>query len=109
LPLLTLAAASDRVRKKAISPVELTKACLQRIERLNPQLNAFVKLTAEAALSHARELEAEVRLWRKVGSQLFQASSQSIGAGSDSALQWCPGLVTIPQKTVQTNSDALRR
>ena len=40
LALLTLAAASDRVRKKAISPVELTKACLQRIERLNPQLNA---------------------------------------------------------------------
>jgi len=58
--LLTLAAASDRVRQKSISPVELTKACLQRIERLNPRLNAYITVTAEAALSRAHELEAEV-------------------------------------------------
>jgi len=32
---LTLAAASDRVRKKSLSPVELTTGCLKRIERLN--------------------------------------------------------------------------
>jgi aspartyl-tRNA(Asn)/glutamyl-tRNA(Gln) amidotransferase subunit A len=61
---LTLAAASDRVRKKAISPVELAKACLQRIEQLNPRLNAYIMVTAEAALSHARELEAEVQRGR---------------------------------------------
>lgn len=63
---LTLAAASDRVRKKAVSPVELTRACLQRIERLNPELNAWITLTAEAALAHARELETEVQhgRWR---------------------------------------------
>ena len=63
---LTLAEASARVRKKAISPVELTNDCLQRIERLNPRLNAFITVTAEAAMSHARELEAEVqhRRWR---------------------------------------------
>lgn len=63
---LTLAAASDHVRKKAISPVELAKACLQRIEQLNPQLNAFITVTADTALSHARDLEAEVQhgRWR---------------------------------------------
>ena len=37
---LTLREASEGVRTKAISPVELTEACLQRIERLNPKLNA---------------------------------------------------------------------
>lgn len=63
---LTLAVASDRVRKKTISPVELTKACLRRIERLNPLLNAYITVTAEAALAQARELEAEVQhgRWR---------------------------------------------
>src|SRR5258708_4415992 len=64
---LTLAAASDRVRKKTISPVELAKACLQRIEQLNPRLNAYITVTAEAALSHARELEAEVQRGRWSG------------------------------------------
>jgi len=49
------------VRKKAIPPVELTQACLRRIERLNPTLNAYITITAEAALSQARELEAEAQ------------------------------------------------
>ena len=62
--LLSLATASDRVRKKAVSPVELAKGCLQRIERLNPALNAYITVTAEAALSRARELEADVQRGR---------------------------------------------
>ncbi len=66
LALLTLAAASDRVRKKTISPIELVQACLRRIERLNPLLNAYITVTAEPALTQARELEAEVQhgRWR---------------------------------------------
>jgi aspartyl-tRNA(Asn)/glutamyl-tRNA(Gln) amidotransferase subunit A len=64
--LMTLAAASERVRKKTISPVELTQACLRRIERLNPLLNAYITVTGEAALAKARELEAEAQRghWR---------------------------------------------
>jgi aspartyl-tRNA(Asn)/glutamyl-tRNA(Gln) amidotransferase subunit A len=44
----------------------LTTACLKRIERLNPELNAFLTVTAEAALAQARQLEAEVQhgRWR---------------------------------------------
>jgi aspartyl-tRNA(Asn)/glutamyl-tRNA(Gln) amidotransferase subunit A len=63
---LTLAEASDRVRKKAVSPVELTNYSLQRIEQLNPRLNAFITVTAESALSDARALEAEAQhgRWR---------------------------------------------
>jgi hypothetical protein len=36
LTTLSLREAGDLVRRKAISPVELTRACLQRIDRLNP-------------------------------------------------------------------------
>jgi aspartyl-tRNA(Asn)/glutamyl-tRNA(Gln) amidotransferase subunit A len=51
---------ADLIRKKKVSPVELTTACLARIDRLNPTLNAFITITAESALSQAREAEAEV-------------------------------------------------
>ncbi|HET6669966.1 MAG TPA: amidase [Pyrinomonadaceae bacterium] len=61
---LSIREAGDLVRRKEISPVELTTACLQRIERLNPALNAFITVTAELAMAQAREAEAEVRRGR---------------------------------------------
>src|SRR6266853_3892357 len=60
LPLLELAEASLAVQKKELSPVDLTQACLARIERLNPELNAFITVTAESALEEARKAEAEI-------------------------------------------------
>lgn len=57
---LTIRDAADLVRKKKVSPVELTKACLARIERTNPVLNCFITITAESALQQARDAEAEV-------------------------------------------------
>ena len=43
---LSLADAAQLVRRKKISPVELTQACLSRIEKLNPRLNAFITVSA---------------------------------------------------------------
>jgi aspartyl-tRNA(Asn)/glutamyl-tRNA(Gln) amidotransferase subunit A len=60
LPLLDLAAASRAVQKKEVSPVELTRASLERIERLNPKLNAFITVTGDMALEDARRAEAEI-------------------------------------------------
>ncbi len=48
------------IRARQLSPVELTRAVLDRIERLNTTLNAFCTLTADAALERAREAEAAV-------------------------------------------------
>ncbi|HTM29758.1 MAG TPA: amidase [Vicinamibacterales bacterium] len=48
------------VRSKKVSPVELTRACLSRIERLNPSLNAFITVTDVTALAQARTAEAEI-------------------------------------------------
>lgn len=63
---LSITEASRLVRDKKISPVELTQGCLNRIERLNPKLNAFITVTAESALAQAREAEAEIQRgqWR---------------------------------------------
>jgi aspartyl-tRNA(Asn)/glutamyl-tRNA(Gln) amidotransferase subunit A len=60
LPLLDLSDVSRAVQKKEISPVELTQACLARIEKLNPRLNAFITITGTAALKDAHKAEAEI-------------------------------------------------
>ena len=60
LPKLELSEVSQAVQKKEVSPVELTQACLARIEKLNPALNAFITLTAESALHEAKKAEAEI-------------------------------------------------
>lgn len=52
--------ASERLRRREISPVELTQACLQKIDKLNPILNAFITVTAESALAEARAAEQEI-------------------------------------------------
>jgi aspartyl-tRNA(Asn)/glutamyl-tRNA(Gln) amidotransferase subunit A len=48
------------LRRRELSPVELTKNCLAQIEKLNPTLNAFITVTAEVALEQARGAEAEI-------------------------------------------------
>jgi aspartyl-tRNA(Asn)/glutamyl-tRNA(Gln) amidotransferase subunit A len=58
--LLDLAEATRAVRARTVSPVELTRACLARIERLDPRLDAFITVTRESALAEARWAEAEV-------------------------------------------------
>jgi len=49
-----------RFRRREISPVEITQACLNRIEKMNPALNAFITVAAESALADARKAEVEI-------------------------------------------------
>lgn len=51
----------DRYRRRDLSPVEVTEAILQRIDRVNPELNAIVTATPEVALTHANEAERAYR------------------------------------------------
>jgi aspartyl-tRNA(Asn)/glutamyl-tRNA(Gln) amidotransferase subunit A len=57
----TIAGAAAQLRKRRLSPVELTQAALLRIEKLNPLLNAFITITAERALRDAKAAERELR------------------------------------------------
>ncbi len=51
---------SARLRNRSLSPVELTRDSLARIEKLNPALNAFIAVTADLALAQAHQAEAEI-------------------------------------------------
>jgi len=61
LEYLSLATVSQLIEQKKISPVEVVKSCLNKIEQLNPTINAFIEVTAEPALTQAEEAEAEIR------------------------------------------------
>lgn len=50
----------ELVVKKQVSPVEITEKALQRIDRLNPQLNAFLTIAADRALQDAKRAEEDV-------------------------------------------------
>ncbi|MGD0570925.1 MAG: amidase [Candidatus Sulfotelmatobacter sp.] len=61
MPILqTIVELVPRLRGREVSPVELTRACLDRIEKLNPVLNAFITVMAESALAEARAAEGEI-------------------------------------------------
>src|ERR1700733_504632 len=56
---LTLKQASDGIRSKKVSPVELTEACLASIKTYNPKINAWITVMRDKALAQAKELEKE--------------------------------------------------
>ena len=57
---LTIAELSGLLQRRELSPVAVTRAALERVDALNPQLNAFISVQAEAALSAARKAEEEI-------------------------------------------------
>ncbi len=64
--MLSLVEAAEQIRNRKLSPVELTKACLDRIERMNPEVNAFITVTADLAMEEGKQAEDEITAgkWR---------------------------------------------
>src|SRR5690349_6062103 len=54
---LSASALARAIRDKKVSSLEAVKACLARVAKVNPQLNAVVQLCAERALAEAREAD----------------------------------------------------
>lgn len=55
-----LSTLSHHIQTKQISPVEVTEAALQRIQNVNPSLNAFITVLPEEALQQAKQAEQEI-------------------------------------------------
>ncbi len=58
---LTMEQLGAALRRRELSPVLATRAVLERIQALNPKVNAFTTVCAEAALATARTAEAEIQ------------------------------------------------
>ena len=59
-PFLTIAEAGKLIASKKLSPVELTRTCLDRIKKLDPTLHSFLLLTEDRAMADARAAEARM-------------------------------------------------
>ncbi len=64
LPALVLA---DMIRKKKVSPVEVMKKYIDRINKVNPSINAFITLVPEMAMESAKKAESAVMKKEKLG------------------------------------------
>lgn len=64
---LTIAKIAPLIRKRKISPVELTDFFLERISRFQPRLNAFITVTSDFARKQARQAEREIAAGRYRG------------------------------------------
>ena len=60
LPFASIEQIGKLFRKRKLSPVELTKLLLARIDQLNPKLNAYLTVTADLALTQAKRAESEL-------------------------------------------------
>jgi amidase len=65
---LSALAMADAIRRKQFSALELVEAHLSRIEKLNPQLNAFVHVDPESARRDARAADWAVKQHAGLGS-----------------------------------------
>ena len=63
----SIAEIAAQIRKGEISPVELIKATLEKIDQCEPQLNAFITVFRKESLDSARRAEAEMRSGKDLG------------------------------------------
>lgn len=68
---LRLSEAAELIARRAITPLELTQAHLERIASLDARLNCFITLTADLALQQASQATASLRRLGQPPSPLF--------------------------------------
>jgi aspartyl-tRNA(Asn)/glutamyl-tRNA(Gln) amidotransferase subunit A len=59
-PFLTIAEAGKLIAAKKLSPVELTRQCLDRVKKLDPTLHSFLMVTEDRAMADATAAEARM-------------------------------------------------
>jgi aspartyl-tRNA(Asn)/glutamyl-tRNA(Gln) amidotransferase subunit A len=64
---LTITEAAAGLRRKDFSPVELTKACIERIEAIDGKLHSFITVTADLALRQAAQAQQELSAGKNRG------------------------------------------
>ena len=67
LTALSLIDAAAALRTGEVSSTELTQACLDRIQVLEPDIHAFLALTPNLALKQADDADQQLAQWRREG------------------------------------------
>ena len=94
LHFLTITEAASLIERRQLSPVALTRAFLDRIAAIDPQLNAYLLVTADEALDQARIAEAEIMAGNYRGPTLcctaieLAAACQLVEASTDPDGGW---------------------
>jgi aspartyl-tRNA(Asn)/glutamyl-tRNA(Gln) amidotransferase subunit A len=57
---LTISRLAPMIRSKKVSPLEITRFLLDRINRMQPSINAYITVASEIAISQARQAEKEI-------------------------------------------------
>jgi len=95
----SLSDVAEQIHRQEISPVEVTRAVLAQIERLNPRLNAFIAIFAEQALEAAQRAEQEIAAGQRRGplhgvplalKDIFALPGVQVTAGSKVLGAWVP-------------------
>ena len=95
----TIAQAAQLIRQRELSPVELTASVLERIDRLNPRLNAYITVTGEQAMEAARQAQEEIGAGHYRGplhgipvslKDLYATKGVRTTAGSKILAEWVP-------------------
>ena len=96
---LTISKAAGLLRQRQLSPVELVASVLERIDLLQPRLNAYITILAEEAMQTARQAEEEISSGRSRGplhgiplsiKDLYATKGMLTTAGSRILGQWVP-------------------
>ncbi|MBI3742931.1 MAG: Asp-tRNA(Asn)/Glu-tRNA(Gln) amidotransferase GatCAB subunit A, partial [Chloroflexi bacterium] len=64
---LTITEAARLIKSRKLSPIELVESCLQRIEAVEPRVQAWARGDRVGALAAAREMEGEAAAGRLRG------------------------------------------
>jgi len=96
---MTLLELSGLIGRRQVSPQEVTRAYLERIDDLNPRLNAYITVTADEALADARRAGEEIAAGQRRGplhgipiglKDLYETKGVRTTAGSKILADWVP-------------------
>ncbi len=96
------------LRRRKLSPVALTKAFLERIDRLNPTLHAFVTAMPERALDEARQAEKEIAGGLDRGPlHGIPYAAKDLFAARGARTTW--GAIPYARQTIDEDAEVIRR
>ena len=112
---LTISSAHNALIKKEVSCVELTKAYLNRIKKIDKKLNAFLFVTEKQALTQAKEVDKKISRSEEIGElagipyaakDLFCTKGIKTTAGSKILENYIPPFESTTTKRLE-NQDAI--